>query len=990
MGDKPNNLALATSGAGRRAPSWSKQASAARTALQNHLYNEARALCETALQASPLRAEAEVTLRCLLAEALENLACFTEAVQTLTLYEQERKCETMSLESQSQIFLRLSAAYGGTAEIPKAISYAKQALALATRQNDHLTTSKSHIILGTLYRRLGELWFARDHFLTVIKNILRHGNHALLAQAYNGIGIVYFLEGEFDNARTAFHQALEVLGERNDPLMRGSVDVNLATIATLQGQMRASVALYERALPELERAGNPRLIVNAHSNLGYSLLRLGEMTRAAEVLQFALAKAKACEATLVTASTLETLGEWHFLQGQFAEADALLAESLSILKEIHVGFNQAMALLTHGRGLLLAGRAVEAVVSFRLSLEICEKMGDPRGRAAAQLALIEAYLALGELAEARDLFDHVRAEVERVDTTHLIGHLREVSGLVAFASGQFGAAIRFFNQAISIREVMGDRYRSGVAHYHLGHAYAQRGETLQAGSAFETARALFQELNAQPLLKLTDEAMANLAQTRLVSEPAVDLSERVISVLTRLLEADFSREVLLSELMRILHHELELSPVIIFHATAEEKLVPVLYRGCTEQQAVELGQTITGQGAHPTEAGIYRVADQREMIWLYVGKRRADIPVSLLDLLIKQLRIGLERSERHAPSTPPPFASPVHHLHPVTLPGLIYRSAAMRTVVEQVLSLRSSDITILVTGETGTGKELVARAIHAFSKRAAHAFIPFNCASAPRELIESQLFGHRRGAFTGATADFPGMIGAAEKGTLFLDEIGELAREMQPKLLRFLQNNEIQRLGETAPRIAEVRVVAATNRDLEAMVTAGEFRADLYYRLNVIQFHLPALRERREEVPLLAEHFLARYMGQEEKKQITLSPVALNLLKQYDWPGNARQLENEMQRLVALAPEGATITEELLSPHIRNQARLRLVSSFASASSHTTLADAVSTTEQVVISAALTRHKGNISKASAELGVSRFGLRKIMGRHHLIAKREAH
>ena len=985
---KPKNFDPATPGVVRRAPNWSKQASAARSALQNHLYQEACALCEAALQSPHLRAEAEATLRCLWAEALENLACFTEAIQTLSLYEQERKRETLSLEAQSQICLRLGAAYGGTADIPQGISYAKQALALATRQNDHLATSKSHIILGTLYRRLGELGVARDHFLTVIKNILRHGNHTLLAQAYNGIGIVYFLEGEFENARTAFHQALEVLGATNDSLMRGSVDVNLATIAALQGQMRESVALYERALPELERAGNPRLIANAHSNLGYSLLRLGEMKRAAEVLQGALSKARACEATLVTASTLETLGELHFLQGQFVEADILLDESLSILKKIPVGFNQAMALLTHGRGLLLAGRAVEATDSFRRSLEICERMGDPRGRAAAQLALIEAYLALGEVTEARNLFDNIRAEVERVDTTHLRGYLREVSGLVALASGQFSEAIRFFNQAISIQEVMGDRYRTGVAHHHLGRAYAQRGETRQAGRALETARALFQELNAQPLLKLTDETMARLAQTRLVSEPAVDLSERVISVMTRLLEADFSRAVLLAELVRILHHELELAPVILFHATTEEKLVPVLYRGCSEQQALELGLTIRGQGANAAEAGIYRVADQREMIWLYVGKRRGDIPDSLLELLIKQLRIGLERSERHAPSAPPP-ASPVPYLHPVTLPGLIYRSAAMRTVVEQVLSLRSSAITVLITGETGTGKELVARAIHAFSKRASHAFIPFNCASAPRELIESQLFGHRRGAFTGATTDFPGMIGAAEKGTLFLDEIGELARELQPKILRFLQNNEIQRLGETAPRIVDVRVIAATNRDLESMVAHGEFRTDLYYRLNVIQFHLPALRERREEIPFLAEHFLARYLGQEEKKDITLSAGIMSVLQQYDWPGNARQLENEMQRLVALTSEGATITEELLSPHIRNQARVRLASSFASTSAHITLADAVSTTERELISAALTRHHGNISKASVELGTSRFGLRKIMRRHHLDTRHEA-
>lgn len=970
----------------RRAKNWSKQASAARTALQNHSFVEARALCEAALLSPHLRAEAEAALRCLLTEALENLTCFTEAIQTLASYEQELKREALPLEWQSQVCLRLGAAYGGTAEIPKAIAYAKQSLALATRQNDHLITSKSHILLGTLYRRLGELGFARDHFSTVIKNILRHGNQALLAQAYNGIGIVYFLEGEFDKARTTFQQAIVALGERPDPLMRGSVDVNLATMASLQGQMRESVALYERALPELERAGNPRLIVNAHSNLGYSLLRLGEMKRAAEVLNFALGKARDCEATLVAASTLETLGEWHFLQGRFVEAETLLSESLSTLKEIQAGFNQAMALLTQGRCRLLAGRTSEAADAFRASLEICERMGDPRGQAAAQLSLIETYLTLGELPAAQDLFDYIRDEVERVDTTHLIGHLREVSGQVALATGQFSEAIRFFKQAISIREVMGDRYRTGVAQYYLGQAYARRGEPQQADSAWATAHAIFQELNAQPLLKQVEVAMTAIVPPTGVSAPAVDLSERVISALLRLTEADFSRDVLISELGHILHNELELSPVILFHESAETKLLPTLYRGCSEQEAIELGQRIQAQGTKPAETRVYRLSDQHEMRWLYIGKRSADIPTTWLDLLVKQFRLGLERSERLPLATL--TAAPVQDIHP-TLPGLIYRSATMRTVVEQVLRLRSSDITVLITGETGTGKELIARAIHAFSQRASHPFIPFNCASAPRELIESQLFGHRRGAFTGATADFPGMIGAAEKGTLFLDEIGELAPEMQPKLLRFLQNGETQKLGETSPRNMNVRVIAATHRDLEAMVLAGTFRADLYYRLNIIQFHLPALRERREEIPLLVEHFLHRYLGQAEKNQIKLSSDAMHLLRQYDWPGNARQVENEIQRLVALTPEGATITEEFLSPHIRNQAQIRLVSPNTATSSHSTLAEAVANTERELISEALTRHKGNISKTAEALGVSRFGLRKIMARHRLVAKRRA-
>lgn len=972
-----------------RGLSWSKLLTAARVALKNCEYEEAIVHCETALRSPHLRSDSEATIRCLLAEAFEGLAQFTNAVQAIHQYEKEQKREALSPLMQSQVCLRLGSAYGGTTEIPKAIAFAKQSLTSAIEQNDATAIAHSHIVLGTLYRRLGELWFARDHFSKVIKETLRHGNRNLVAQAYNGIGIVGFLVGDFSDARQAFHQAIEALGNADDPFMRGSIDINLATIAALQGQMHESVALFESAIPQLERARNPRLIVNAHSNLGYSLLRLGEVRRAEEILKESLSKARECEALLIEASTLETLGELNFLQGNFAEAETLLAQSLAILKELRGGFNHASAWLTFGRGQLLAHRPIQAAASFRESLEICERMGDPRGRAMAQLCLIEAHLALGEVSEAQTLLTQIMGDVERLEAINLIGHLREVSGSVALATHQRDEAIRYFNQAISIREVMGDRYRQGTSSYYLGQAHSQRGEVSAARKAFATARAIFQDLQAQPMLERTAQAMDEILAAQPGNETTGDLSEQIISVLTRLVEADFSRDVLLHEVVRILHDDFNCSPVIIFRAESDQRLLPLTFRGCTEQRASEVGGLVARQQMNLSEASVHRFEDKQETIWLYWERQRGGLPDSLLKLLIKQLGIGLERSARSLQPETPLLVAPVPELHPASVPGLIYHSGAMRKIIEQVLSLRSSDITVLITGETGTGKELIARAIHVFSKRAEHSFIPFNCAAAPRELLESQLFGHRRGAFTGATVDFPGLIGAAENGTLFLDEVGELPREMQPKLLRFLQNGEVQRLGETMPRSADVRIIAATNRDLEDMVATGDFRADLYYRLNVIQFRLPSLRERREEIPSLAEHFLKRFMLQSEKQGLTLSAEVLTLFRQYDWPGNARQLENEMQRLVALTPDGKKITTELLSPHIQNQTRLRLISPLTPPSSHQTLAEAVAETERHLLNDSLTRHKGNISRAAADLGVSRFGLHKMLQRHKILPQRKA-
>src|SRR5687768_14802562 len=248
--------------------------------------------------------------------------------------------------------------------------------------------------------------------------------------------------------------------------------------------------------------------------------------------------------------------------------------------------------------------------------------------------------------------------------------------------------------------------------------------------------------------------------------------------------------------------------------------------------------------------------------------------------------------------------------------GIIGRSPRMKQVFDLIIQAAPSRSTILITGESGTGKELVARAIHSNSSRSDKSFVAVNSGNLPPDLLESTLFGHVKGAFTGAVYPKKGMFDLADKGSIFFDEIGNIPVETQAKLLRVMQEREFMRLGGMETIKVDVRIIAATNVDLRHEMEESRFREDLYYRLHVISIHLPALRERRDDIPLLVQHFLEKYSEENDRKNVEIAPEALDLLMEYDWPGNVRELENVIERAVVLCT-GTRIGPELIPEHVR-------------------------------------------------------------------------
>jgi two-component system NtrC family response regulator len=300
---------------------------------------------------------------------------------------------------------------------------------------------------------------------------------------------------------------------------------------------------------------------------------------------------------------------------------------------------------------------------------------------------------------------------------------------------------------------------------------------------------------------------------------------------------------------------------------------------------------------------------------------------------------------------------------------IIGKSKAIKSVLEMVDKAAPSRSTVLITGESGTGKELVARAIHFASPRKEGPFVSVNCMALNPGVLESELFGHEKGSFTGAVARRRGRFELADGGTLFLDEIGELSHDLQVKLLRVLQERKFERVGGGGEIEVDIRVVAATNADLSKAVEEGEFREDLYYRLNVVQIHMPSLSERREDIPLLSMHFLQQYAAENDKNISVFSPEAMDYLTGYDWPGNVRQLQNVIERCVVLA-SGETIGVEDLPPEIKDE-EAQFKGAVDLLPTQLNLADTLEKIEAQLVRRALARSNFVQVKAAESLGISK-------------------
>jgi transcriptional regulator with GAF, ATPase, and Fis domain/tetratricopeptide (TPR) repeat protein len=947
--------------------------------------------------------------RCMLSVSLETQGRNADALAAVQMYEDTQARAGLDSETSVRLRVQLGLAYNYTGDHPKAIALLNATLREATENASSLQLGAIYVALARVYRYINEYPIARDNSQRALSHFRNTGDWRGMAEAYRGLALECLFEGAYEESLENYEQALKLVGDHPAPFMLGRIYANMAGACWFLKRPHDGIRYLEKAIDYYERTDHKANAVDGYNNLGINLILVGDWARAETVLERALALASEFDEPGAKAKVpmiLDSLGELLMLRGNLLEAQEHLQRAVQLAHDHGNKWYEGQALRTLSRCHLAMQESELALEESKLALSLAERIGDRQAVCDSRLLLAEVYLRCNEPHEcASELHKVTEQTSDSAADLAVAGEVQRVHGLLALAQSDATLAIHHFGRSVSIFSILGDRYRTALALYGLGSAY----ETVQPErSAEHFSRALhtFRELGARLDIARTEDALATTDSAAPEQKHEASAFAQLLTL--RLAEAVASRELLLRELAAVLRQETEARRVLITEIDEEGTIKVVVSHGdgaggenadlanalCMAKNDGEREELAL---EHDASVVMLRPTNATPAL-LYIEPRSAatlsgNLP---LDSLLRVVELGMNVCALRARVS---SGRGVQEQNTYTgtglMPGFIHSSPAMTQLVEEVHKIRSSDVTVLVTGESGTGKELVARAIHALSSRKAKVFVPFNCTAVPKELSEAYLFGYRRGAFTGAVSDSPGVIRSAAGGTLFLDEIGDLPLDVQPKLLRFLQEGEIQPLGEQRPQKVDVRIIAATNSDLEKMVAEGRFREDLYYRLNVIRLRVPPLCERRSEIPTIVNYYINHYSAKFNRRDIQITPQTIDLLMVCDWPGNVRQLCNEIQRIVARAEDGTLITPDHLSPELKRiSAPISLPASVAPFGSgntitlsgqHSTLADAMAELERRMIADALRRHKGNISRAARELGLTRRGLYLKLERYSLRA-----
>ena len=953
---------------------------------------------------APVASERIVRARVMLAEVYEGLGQYLDAGALLVPY-------NLHALDEYPAYLRglLLLAFGSQSywqnEFSRSVTLLNRAREILEPSGDTANLARTYHCLGRTYWALDEQSLAREQYELAIEWGRRAHKDRALAITYMNLGLVARYEGDLDEAGMCYRRALRLLRQTNDEASRARLQNNLGVMLLYQGNFYEAGNSLRRALEHLAGFRSDSLVGHVNNNLAVTCIYTGEWAVAESHVQQALTFARQCHDRLDEGSFTETLGLLRTLQGRTHEANESLRFALDCGKEVGSKKLETQAYLSLAK-LWLAERNTHLSLTYaRNARDLAREVGDERIASEAALMMIEGYRRSDKWMPAEDWAAIAQSELESLPYPYLDAVLQR--NLANFISRRRDPSRgeRLFQQTEEAFRSMNAPYQAAQTIFEHGESLVRRGEYPTAHERFLEAAQQFRALGAQLDIRRAEtearRASERMAAWHIVPAPSINLiPPDAAPLITQVLNAASGRERLLRELMFAAKSALAATGAAVFAADDDGQLYAQASIDLDETGRARAAQAVAHHLSLEKEKTQDQQADSGVSFGLLTSTRGtlvehcrtlaprrnggafvlyldAPSPISdrraeILEALVGCARLALQMIDlRTDMRRARPFNALALPSATGLFPNLIATSFTMRDVLSRMERLKDSDATVLVLGESGTGKEVIARALHEESQRRDKIFLPFNCTAAPRELVESQLFGHRRGTFTGAINDQRGIIRAAEGGTLFLDEIGDLSLEIQPKLLRFLQGGEVMPLGE-APRKVNVRVIAATNHDLEREVREGRFREDLFYRLNTFVIKVPPLRERPEDIPLLASYYFEETCQRNNRQLAGITPEAMSYLTSYAWPGNVRQLRSEIERIVVFAEDGQSVGVESLSPDILRAPSLSSPVRFQlDFNRPVNFKEIMLNIERQLLAEALARHSGNVTRAAEQLGLRR-------------------
>jgi hydrogenase-4 transcriptional activator len=938
---------------------------------------EAAQLLAPAFRSSTLTRDEELAVRSMMAEAALLQDDLDQAASALGRPPDTFRDTVPSrrLSTLWRLHGRLASARGDQS---RAIGLLVRALKHAETAHDSTGIGLAHYELGQCYRQVGDLAILREHITKAASALHAAGDRRHLALVHSLSGVSLAQLGRNEEAMAALRQAerLAAMVQADDVL--AIVCGNQANVTMLQHHYEQALALAERSVALHEAHGSGHGLAVALATLGQICVRLGDLGRAEDALHRALDVRSPIQFHETTGAVFDTLAQIHLIRGRYDTASDFLQRAGDAYgaygRQTSKWYEWSVRVL----GARLALRRATLDEAVARADEIVQAGAPPFDSLQATLIAVEALTAANRLEEAEQRLAVAADALDPRIAPAAWGEYLRLRGAVQAKAGSAADAYHDLSQSAALLDLLGERYQAALSHLALGRLVAETGARSVAERHLNRAVAIFSQLGAERDLEDTHAAQALLTSIG-TGQYVISPADADDAIVRRIVDAAALPELLGRETAAALFEAAAADCSVVFVELAAGDVRVIASVGCEADAA----RTIARAASHGNAYGRGTVLveplgrdDEGPRFGLVASPRPIGHPVlRRLRMIAAVARQGFALCAARDRPTAVTDLAVDRSLEPL-LPGFLSASAAMNRIMEQIQRMQGNDLNVLITGESGTGKELVARAIHVGSHRSAATFLPYNCTTTGRDLADSQLFGHKRGSFTGAVSDQPGLVRTAAGGTLFLDEIGDLPLDVQPKLLRFLEQQEIMPIGETKPQKVDVRVLAATNADLEQRVAEGKFREDLYYRLSVIRILVPPLRERREEIPHLSTYFLREASERLGKPDIHLSSESLDAFSQYWWPGNVRQLKNEIQRAVALSAPGGIVEPSHLSPEI-SHTRLPSMSqpvAMRPSRSAPDLASAVEQVERDMIQTALDRAGGNISETARALGLTRRGL----------------